>query len=103
MVTINSEIQSFYDNMNGNLENLNAKISNLMESIDILKKNNASFSESLSTYYKGQAQDTIVQNLTAISNRLDLLRKIIKKYDSKAFMVVNETMFVQNGYFGLNK
>ncbi len=37
------------------------------------------------------------------SNRLDLLRKIIKKYDSKAFMVVNETMFVQNGYFGLNK
>ncbi len=79
MVTINNEIQAFYDNMNGNLENLNAKISNLMESIDILKKNNASFSESLAYLYKGQAQDTIVQNLTAISNRLDLLSTSINE------------------------
>ena len=37
------------------------------------------------------------------SNKFNLLNKIVKSVDSKAFIVVNETMFVHNGYFGLNK
>ncbi len=37
------------------------------------------------------------------SNKFNNLKRIIKMYDKKAFIVVNETMFVQNGYFGLNK
>lgn len=37
------------------------------------------------------------------SNRLNELKIIINEYDSKAFYAVNETMYVKNGYFGLNK
>lgn len=33
-------------------------------------------------------------------SRLDILKNIIRKLDSKAFVVVNETKYVQNGYFG---
>ena len=31
--------------------------------------------------------------------QLDKLQEIVKKYDEKAFIVVNETKYVQNGYF----
>lgn len=37
------------------------------------------------------------------SNRLNKLKGIIKNLDPNAFIVVNETMYVHNGYFGLNK
>lgn len=33
------------------------------------------------------------------SSRLDDLESLVKEYDDKAFVVVNETKFVQNGYF----
>lgn len=36
-------------------------------------------------------------------NTLENLKKIIKKLDSKAFIVVNETKYVENGYFGVEK
>ena len=32
-------------------------------------------------------------------NKFNHLRDFIKKYDNKAFIVVNETKYVQNGYF----
>ncbi len=31
------------------------------------------------------------------------LKNIIKKYDRKAFIVVNETKYVENGYFNIGK
>lgn len=37
------------------------------------------------------------------SNKFEILKNIIKEYDDKAFIVVNETIFVHNGYFGLKK
>ncbi len=37
------------------------------------------------------------------SKHFSLLNRIIKSVDEHAFIVVNETMFVHNGYFGLNK
>lgn len=37
------------------------------------------------------------------SKQYNRLISIIKKYDNKAFVVVNETKFVQNGYFGIGK
>ena len=36
-------------------------------------------------------------------NNLDKLKKIVRKLDNKAFIVVNETKYVENGYFGLAK
>lgn len=36
-------------------------------------------------------------------NTLEKLKKIVRKLDSKAFIVVNETKYVENGYFGLGK
>lgn len=36
-------------------------------------------------------------------NTLERLKRIVKKLDSKAFIVVNETKYVENGYFGLEK
>ena len=37
------------------------------------------------------------------NNKLKELYNIVKSVDKNAFIVVNETMFVHNGYFGLNK
>ena len=36
-------------------------------------------------------------------NTLENLKRIVRKLDSKAFIVVNETKYVENGYFGLEK
>lgn len=36
-------------------------------------------------------------------NTLEKLKKLVRKLDSKAFIVVNETKYVENGYFGLGK
>ena len=36
-------------------------------------------------------------------NTLENLKNIVRKIDSKAFIVVNETKYVENGYFGLGK
>jgi len=36
-------------------------------------------------------------------NSLEKLKNLVRKLDSKAFLVVNETKYVENGYFGLGK
>lgn len=36
-------------------------------------------------------------------NTLEKLKNIVRKLDNKAFIVVNETKYVENGYFGLGK
>ena len=36
-------------------------------------------------------------------NNLEKLKKLVRKLDNKAFIVVNETKYVENGYFGLAK
>ena len=36
-------------------------------------------------------------------NTLEQLKRIVRKLDSKAFIVVNETKYVENGYFALGK
>lgn len=36
-------------------------------------------------------------------NSLENLKTILRKLDNKAFIVVNETKYVENGYFGLGK
>lgn len=36
-------------------------------------------------------------------NSLEKLKKLINKLDNKAFIVINETKYVENGYFGLVK
>jgi len=37
------------------------------------------------------------------NNNLEKLKNIVRKLDNKAFIVVNETKYVENGYFGLGK
>ena len=36
-------------------------------------------------------------------NTLEKLKRLVRKLDNKAFIVVNETKYVENGYFGLGK
>lgn len=36
-------------------------------------------------------------------NSLEKLKTLVRKLDSRAFLVVNETKYVENGYFGLGK
>lgn len=36
-------------------------------------------------------------------NTLENLKKLVRKLDNKAFIVVNETKYVENGYFGVEK
>jgi len=73
MVTLNNELQTFYNNLNNNISTLNTKANNLTEAIDNLKRFNNSFSEALAYYYKGKAQDSTLDNLTAINSILDKL------------------------------
>lgn len=37
------------------------------------------------------------------NNSLENLKRLIKKLDKNAFIVINETKYVENGYFGINK
>lgn len=37
------------------------------------------------------------------NNTLEKLKNIVRKLDNKAFIIVNETKYVENGYFGLGK
>ncbi len=37
------------------------------------------------------------------NKKIDILQSLIKKYDSKAFIVVNDTKFIQNGYMETTK
>ena len=37
------------------------------------------------------------------NNTLEHLKRIVRKLDNKAFIVVNETKYVENGYFALGK
>lgn len=48
---------------------------------------------------KGKNENDKYMLLIEINNKsYDQLKNLIKKYDSKAFMVVHETKYVQNGY-----
>jgi len=66
--------------------------------IDILR--NDGFAVSVVSA-KGYQDSNKLLLLVEIDNtRLDSLEKLLKKYDEKAFIIVNETKYVQNGYFG---
>lgn len=52
---------------------------------------------------KGGKTDKYMLYIQIRDNSLEKLKKIVKKLDSKAFIVVNETKYVENGYFGLGK
>lgn len=49
-------------------------------------------------------KDTKYMLYIQIRNRsLEHLKTLVRKLDNKAFIVVNETKYVENGYFGLGK
>lgn len=52
---------------------------------------------------EGNHGDKLMLFIEIDGNKLDRLQKLIRKLDQKAFVVVNETKYVQNGYFGLEK
>ncbi len=79
MVTLNNEIQNFYDNLNGKVNNLNVKTNNLMDTMDKLKQVNMTFGENLSYYYKGEAQNNALLNVAAINDRLNILSESINE------------------------
>ena len=52
---------------------------------------------------KGVKNNKYMLYIQIRGNTLEKLKKLVKKMDSKAFIVVNETKYVENGYFGLEK
>ncbi len=48
---------------------------------------------------KGQEEDKLMLFIEIDKKRFDHLQSIVKELDEKAFLVVNETKMVQNGYF----
>ena len=52
---------------------------------------------------KGTKDEKYMLYIQIRDNTLEKLKRIVKKLDSKAFIVVNETKYVENGYFGLEK
>jgi len=72
-------------------------ITNNVELIKIIRDNGYAVSE---IDVKGHDIKTTKYMLFIEINKNDLghLQRIVKKYDKKAFIVVNETKYVQNGY-----
>lgn len=52
---------------------------------------------------KGTKDEKYMLYIQIRDNTLEKLKRIVRKLDSKAFIVVNETKYVENGYFGLEK
>ena len=47
---------------------------------------------------KGMNNDKVMLLIQINSSSLDKLKSIINKYDSKAFVIINDTKYVQNGF-----
>lgn len=47
---------------------------------------------------KGMDNDKVMLLIQINSSSLDKLKTIVNKYDSKAFVIINETKYVQNGF-----
>lgn len=52
---------------------------------------------------KGTKDEKYMLYIQIRDNTLEKLKRIVRKLDDKAFIVVNETKYVENGYFGLEK
>ena len=52
---------------------------------------------------KGVEDEKYMLYIQIKDNNLDDLKKLIRKLDSKAFFVINETKYVENGYFNIVK
>lgn len=51
----------------------------------------------------GSKNEKYMLYIQIINQSLEHLKNIIKKLDNKAFIVVNETKYVENGYFNIGK
>lgn len=65
--------------------------------IEILRNNNFAVSVVDARGYQGSNKLLLFVEID--NDRLEQLEKLVEEYDDKAFMVVNETKYVQNGYF----
>ena len=52
---------------------------------------------------KGTKEDKYMLYIQIKNNSLEKLKRIIKKLDKNAFIAVNETKYVENGYFNVTK
>ena len=52
---------------------------------------------------KGNKDKKYMLYIQIKNNSLEKLKKLIRELDDKAFIVVNETKYVENGYFGIVK
>ena len=73
---------------------------NVQDMIDKIRDNNMAVSI---LKLEGKNKNKYMLYVEVGNNKLKDLSRIVKSIDNRAFMVVNETMFVHNGYFGLNK
>ena len=67
------------------------------ELIDLLRDN--SFAVSVVSAKGYQDSNKLLLLVEINDDRLETLEELVKKCDEKAFMIVNETKYVQNGYF----
>lgn len=52
---------------------------------------------------KGNNDSKYMLYIQIRNNSLEKLKNIVRKFDNKAFIVVNDTKYVENGYFSVNK
>ena len=67
------------------------------ELVDLLRNNG--FAVSVVSARGYQDSNKLLLLVEIDNDRLETLEKLVEKYDNKAFMIVNETKYVQNGYF----
>ena len=63
--------------------------------ISVLRDNEFGVS---SVNIRGKDNDKVMLLIQINSSSLDKLKSIINKYDSKAFVIINDTKYVQNGF-----
>ena len=79
MVSLNSEIQDFYNSMNDKINSLNTKTSSLIDTMNNFQSFNSAFGDNFSTYYKGKAQTTALQNINAINETITLIMESVSE------------------------
>lgn len=83
----NLEVQVILSNKNDNI-------------IDIIRKEGYGVT---AIEVNGTKNEKYMLYIQIKNHSLDHLKNIIRKYDRKAFIVVNETKYVENGYFNIGK
>ena len=93
-VTIDSELLTVYDKLNGNLSGISSTVSDLNSKLNSLKSTNSSFSSEISSGYQGDGLQTAISTFTGINEVVDSINSSLADGPLKAISEANDLVSV---------